>query len=627
MEGTPTYLQNSVRLCGSSWSTCGYCHGDRSSIVKRGPAESSKAYTVLADSLTPFVYEAFVNRGWRRSGRALYRPDNWVSCCPAYTIRLQVDKFQPTKRQRKLQRQADNLLTRKMSIIESKDNASTCTSKTIMDERLQDLQKSGFIDDLRERTTEIVLSLLNDAARLPPVSFKLQPRKPHNSDLGRITLSSSVCAIISGKSKGAISRSELVKRVAEELARTHAVASFHSANGVSNVVAHKKHKSDSSKVQVLSVEAHEASGQILVQVDMSGAADVADDASTAETDTKHSSDTSNEGAEQVYGTINDDRDGKLIVWWSLQHPNAALPSGSPNFDVTMLPAHESALIPEVHRLYFRYQHEVHHDADPFAEGSTITSEPSDTLFGWAEKAPQGWLEQAKSMLHNQYKDSLIIDTITESFGQFYSFLVDNPFGADDKVAPVNAIRLGTYHQLYRIWGSLVAVGVVDVLPGGLSSVYLFYDPSFARDVLPLGKFAILKEIEWTLQNKLKYYYLGYYIDSCPKMRYKADYYPSEILCPVTLKWVAAEEGKAKIAKKSPTRNCCQLSQGDDDGDTGASDDSLVTPSQLKLEVGMGQPAVVDMLLVRGQDLIRPLLEEFIRETGPQLAPLCTINFV
>lgn len=30
---------------------------------------------------------------------------------------------------------------------------------------------------------------------------------------------------------------------------------------------------------------------------------------------------------------------------------------------------------------------------------------------------------------------------------------------------------------------------------------------------------------------LRYYYMGYYIHTCPKMRYKADYTPSELLCP------------------------------------------------------------------------------------------------
>lgn len=31
---------------------------------------------------------------------------------------------------------------------------------------------------------------------------------------------------------------------------------------------------------------------------------------------------------------------------------------------------------------------------------------------------------------------------------------------------------------------------------------------------------------------LRYYYMGFYIHSCHKMRYKADYAPSDLLCPV-----------------------------------------------------------------------------------------------
>ena len=46
-------------------------------------------------------------------------------------------------------------------------------------------------------------------------------------------------------------------------------------------------------------------------------------------------------------------------------------------------------------------------------------------------------------------------------------------------------NLGTYHQLYRLDGKLVAVGVVDILPSGLSSVYLFYDPDVKQ--LSLGE--------------------------------------------------------------------------------------------------------------------------------------------
>lgn len=35
---------------------------------------------------------------------------------------------------------------------------------------------------------------------------------------------------------------------------------------------------------------------------------------------------------------------------------------------------------------------------------------------------------------------------------------------------------------------------------------------------------------------LQYYYMGFYIHSCPKMRYKAAFRPSEIQCPTTRAW-------------------------------------------------------------------------------------------
>ena len=100
---------------------------------------------------------------------------------------------------------------------------------------------------------------------------------------------------------------------------------------------------------------------------------------------------------------------------------------------------------------------------------------------------------------------------------------------------------GSYHQHYRIDGKLIAVGVVDVLPKCLSSVYVFYDPAY--DFLNLGVYSALREIEMTRQLHLhdptvfKFYYMGYYIQSCQKMRYKRNYMPSFLLCPESYKFM------------------------------------------------------------------------------------------
>jgi hypothetical protein len=77
---------------------------------------------------------------------------------------------------------------------------------------------------------------------------------------------------------------------------------------------------------------------------------------------------------------------------------------------------------------------------------------------------------------------------------------------------VLALGYGSFHHRYYLDGRLVAVGVVDVLPHCLSSVYLFYDPALGRR-LQLGKLTALREIQWVqaamaVSPRLRYYYMG-----------------------------------------------------------------------------------------------------------------------
>ncbi|XP_010423441.1 PREDICTED: arginyl-tRNA--protein transferase 1-like isoform X4 [Camelina sativa] len=142
--------------------------------------------------------------------------------------------------------------------------------------------------------------------------------------------------------------------------------------------------------------------------------------------------------------------------------------------------------------------------------------------------------------------------VTES--SYRRFLVDSPLiyvqhSGDGKVPPCG---FGSFHQQYRVDGRLIAVGVVDILPKCLSSVYLFWDPDYA--FLSLGKYSAMQEINWVKENQahcpsVQYYYLGYYIHSCNKMRYKAAYRPSELLCPLRFQWVPFEVARPMLDKK------------------------------------------------------------------------------
>ena len=78
---------------------------------------------------------------------------------------------------------------------------------------------------------------------------------------------------------------------------------------------------------------------------------------------------------------------------------------------------------------------------------------------------------------------------------------------------------------YHLKNRLVAVGFLDASLEGLNSVYFIYDPEFSKR--SLGIFGALKEIELARHLKLKYYYLGYFIQKNASMSYKSSFRPHE----------------------------------------------------------------------------------------------------
>lgn len=67
-------------------------------------------------------------------------------------------------------------------------------------------------------------------------------------------------------------------------------------------------------------------------------------------------------------------------------------------------------------------------------------------------------------------------------------------------------------------------------------------------------YSSLREVYLTRQlNKtakdLQYYYMGFYIHSCPKMRYKARLNPSKLLCPKTYEWFDIDACIKKLDKE------------------------------------------------------------------------------
>jgi arginine-tRNA-protein transferase len=90
--------------------------------------------------------------------------------------------------------------------------------------------------------------------------------------------------------------------------------------------------------------------------------------------------------------------------------------------------------------------------------------------------------------------------------------VDNPFPVQE--------------WCYFLGNRLVGVGYVDDLPGGLSAIYFFYDPDERQRAL--GTYNVLRIIKQARERGIPHVYLGYYVEGCRSMEYKAHFAPNQV---------------------------------------------------------------------------------------------------
>ena len=98
-------------------------------------------------------------------------------------------------------------------------------------------------------------------------------------------------------------------------------------------------------------------------------------------------------------------------------------------------------------------------------------------------------------------------------GHDLRMFTDNPFATEE--------------WTYFVGERLVGVGYIDALPEGLSAIYFFHDP--AEGKRSLGTFNILNAIDQARRRGLPHVYLGYYVEGCRSLEYKARFAPYEKL--------------------------------------------------------------------------------------------------
>ncbi|XP_058652698.1 arginyl-tRNA--protein transferase 1 isoform X5 [Onychostoma macrolepis] len=398
---------------------CGYC----------GNAGGKASYGMWSHTMTVQDYQDLIDRGWRRSGKYVYKPIMNKTCCPQYTIRCHALNFHPSKTHKKTLKKVNRFLSKGEMPVEKHDEGHE-------GEPMDSVHEEG-VQPPPQDPLKIDHSEVQDISTSPDTDTTNSTAPTTPRDDAAPTPAEKTTNVTPKPGKGADPNRPLCRK-AKDLRKER-----------------RLQKEQQKQQEAVSSSVNPAPS-------------------------KSSSNQPKSLEEFITESLPSDPLHRLevrLVPVSFEDPD-------------FLASYEQSAA-----LYARYQMTVHGDA-PYECGES----------------------------------------------EFKRFLCDSPLEAET-AADGPDVGYGSFHQQYWLDGRIVAVGVLDILPSCVSSVYLYYHPDFSS--LSLGTYSALREIAFTKQlqqqsPKLAYYYLGFYVHSCPKMRYKGQYQPSDLLCPETYTWMPIE---------------------------------------------------------------------------------------
>ncbi len=158
--------------------------------------------------------------------------------------------------------------------------------------------------------------------------------------------------------------------------------------------------------------------------------------------------------------------------------------------------------------------------------------------------------EEKFKLFENYQHHVHHESLSEiSRHGFRRFLCSSPLQRSQRILNGTIQHLGSFHQCYRFDGRLIALAVLDLLPHGVSAVYFIYHQDFEK--WSFGKISALREAALAAEGGYQHYYMGYYIHSCIKMRYKCDYKQQYVLDPETHNWDPLDDEVKRLLDAKP----------------------------------------------------------------------------
>ncbi|AQK93463.1 Arginyl-tRNA--protein transferase 1 [Zea mays] len=416
---------------GRRRTTCGYC---------RSSGPTSISHGMWANSLKADDYQALLDRGWRRSGCFLYKPEMERTCCPSYTIRLKANDFICSKEQarvlKKIQRFLDGELDpqigspqckaspTKRSLGEPLNSPTSKVSKVSAEE----FQKGTSPNILKE--DDIICCLANKINEATATCFR-------GGVFGSVQLPKAVVKTVKPQVKRKVGEAVQEKKVGEAVQ-----ALVYTCNISFQIVAAVRRalpKENGATQTEVPADLSPNSVAEKLSVAMERLGELAGFEVKACNGHLNFYLASNQAMQNHTSVVvpvqaSDKSSGSKPS--SVNQTNAKYPLKRKNLEIRLSTSHFD---PEEFALYRRYQTKVHKE---------------------------------KAVTESSYK-RFLVDT---------PILFVPPKTGDNTVPPCG---FGSFHQQYRIDGKLVAVGVVDILPKCLSSKYLFWDPDLP--FLSLGK--------------------------------------------------------------------------------------------------------------------------------------------
>jgi arginine-tRNA-protein transferase len=461
-----------------------------------------------------------MERGWRRSGKYCYKPILDKTCCPPYTIRCDAENFFLSRSQSKVIKNMNSFLKngKRFPVSTKHSSRSTTERSSTSKEQFSDVDKELSV------TSKDLMIYCDDA-----FSMKSQVSETSTDTLSIRTENTGVTSL-TGESKSLSSseKSDLLpsRPVSGNKSTSPSVSSRVENDNVSIGLSTSSNKSNAisikkKKIQPVILTFNEDGLPLKAKI-------IRVRRRIAIESMKRN--ISLEAAKEVVA-----QEHRLKV----ESKNKRMEPKT--LEELMNPKESSS---------FKHSLEV-----KFVSTSFTNKKDEESFYKTYLDVEHAVYEKYQNLIHNDEPDEC-------NKKQFKRFLVDSPLiqipFREVLVNQNNPIKsFGTYHMQYwldRV--TLIAVGVVDVLPTGLSSVYVFYDPNYS--FLRLGTYTALREVLLTRQIlssflPFKYYYMGFYIDSCVKMKYKARFQPNYLLCPETKTWQRSQDCLELLKRKKYSR--------------------------------------------------------------------------